>query len=158
VRSDEHNRAIDKLLVLAVPVAIFVYASTRPISRLKPEMPAEFVEAPRYATARQRTAEERIAQAYWNCAVSLIQWRYTYGSRLPDDPPPDAFQIGALDPTGSSLRESSRLRYWRKLQKLWNSPDAWTTSREWSTHWLTDPVRNGIEDFREYFSDLIHTG
>lgn len=152
-----YNRAIDKLLVIAVPVALFVYASTRPVTQLRPDMPPIFLATPRQASAQQRAAEKRIAQAYWDCTVALIQWRYTYGSPLPDGPPDD-FQIGGQTAAALKLAQASRLRYWRQLQKLWNSPDVWITSREWSTRWLTDPLNHGVEGIREYFRDLIKTG
>jgi hypothetical protein len=157
MRADAHNRVIDKLLIIAFPAALFVYASTRPVTRLSPDMPRSFVDVPRHASAQERRGEERIAQAYWNCVATLIQWRYTYGSPLPGDPPDD-FQIGALTGATPKAAQDSRIRYWRRLQRIWDTPQAWTTSREWSTLWLTDPLNHGIEGIRQYFRDLIKTG
>lgn len=152
-----YNRAIDKLLVFAVPVALFIYASTRPVTQLSPDMPRSFVDPPRHASATARAAEERAAQAYWDCTVTLIQWKYTYGSPLPEYPPDD-FEIGALAGATPKADQESRARYWRRLQKVWNLPDTWISSRGWSTRWLTDPLSHGVEGAREYFRDLTKTG
>jgi hypothetical protein len=113
-------------------------------------MPAKFVDSPRHANAHQRTREERMAHAYWDCAVTLMQWQYTYGSPLPNKPPDD-FRVDTTDVIPWKADPASRLRYWHRLQKLWNSPDSWTTWHEWSMRWLTDPVSHATEDIREYF-------
>jgi hypothetical protein len=152
-----YHRVMSRLVLLAVPTALFVYASSQPITRLRPDMPSNFVDPPRNASAQQRAREERVAQAYWDCAVTLMQWQYTYGSPLPNKPPDD-FQVDTADAVSWQVPPESRLRYWRRLQTLWNSPDAWTTWREWSTRWLTDPLSHGLEGIREYFRNLIQTG
>jgi hypothetical protein len=150
-------RAVGKLLVLVIPVALFISASMRPVMRLNPEMPRGFVDASAHASAQERAAEERTAHAYWDSVVELIQWKYTFGSSLPDDPPDD-FEIGTLAGVIPNAEEDSRVRYWHRMQKLWNSPDSWITSRQWNIHWLTDPVSHDIESIREYVRDLIKTG
>jgi hypothetical protein len=152
-----YHRVISRLVLLAVPTALFAYASSRPVTRLRPDMPARFVDAPRHASAQQRAAEQGVAQAYWDCAVTLMQWQYTYGSQLPNKPPDD-FQADTAEAVSWKADPESRLRYWRRLRKLWNSPDAWTTWREWSMRWLTDPLSDGVEAIREYFRNLIQTG
>ncbi len=152
-----YNRAIDRLLIIAVPAALFVYASTRPVIRLSPDMPPGFAEVPPHASPQQRAAEEHIAQAYWNQAVTLIQWRYSYGSPLPVEPPDD-FQIGAQSAGTAKTARDSQLRYWLRLRRFWDVPSTWTTSHEWNTHWLTDPISNGVEGIQEYVRDLIRRG
>jgi hypothetical protein len=148
-----YHRVISRLILLAVPTVLFAYASSRPVARLRPEMPASFVDPRRHANARQRAQEKRVAQAYWDCAVTLMQWQYTYGSPLPNEPPDD-FQVDTADAISWQAPPDSRLRYWRRLQKLWNSTDAWTTWREWSMRWLTEPISQGIEDIRAYFQPI----
>lgn len=152
-----YNRRADRILIIALPAALFVYASTRPVLRLQGTMPAQFADIRPSVSAAQRAEEERIAGAYWNCAVTLMQWRYTYGSPLPEDPPDD-FQIDAADAVFQRDAASSRLLYWQRLRRVWTLPQAWEASREWSTHWLTQPVSNGAEGIREYFRDLIRNG
>jgi hypothetical protein len=152
-----YNRVINRFLLIAVPVALFVYASWRPVTRLSPQMPPTFVDISRQASAPERATEEHIAQAYWDCAVTVIQWEYTYGSSLPDNPP-DEFQMYAGDSVNLGVHPDSRLRYWWRLQQAWYSPETWTTSREWTMRWLTDPFNHGVEGIRGYFRSLIKTG
>lgn len=166
------ERKVDRFLIVAVPVALFVYASTRPIARLRADVPPRFVDVPASASRKQRAEEERRAQAYWNCALSFVQWRYTYGSPLPDDPPED-FRVGAESavPTEAAAgaapaaghskdrsQDQARLRYWRRLRQVWTSPDCWSFSREWSTQWLTEPVMGAVRWIENYLGDLTRSG
>jgi hypothetical protein len=61
-----HNRKLDRLLILIVPAALFVYLSTRPHVRLRADMPRQFVDIPASAGPKQREAEERLAREYWS--------------------------------------------------------------------------------------------
>jgi hypothetical protein len=97
-------------------------------------MPAEFVDVSNIDNARQRILEQKLAKAYWDCAVETIQWQYTYGSRLPQDPPQNFVPAGA-DLT--TLAPTTRARYWRKLQEVWYMPTAWQKNYEWDTSWTT---------------------
>lgn len=156
-RSLHYNRGLDKVVILLIPAAFFVYASTRTVLRLRAVMPTQFVEAPATATPRQRAAEERIALAYWNCALTFIQWKHTYGSVLPEEPPAD-FRIDdkAIGPPGAGA--ASRLRYWRRLRQLWFLPDAWASSPEWSTQWLTGPVIKVVDAVESFVNGLWRSG
>lgn len=144
------SRVVNRLVLLSIPVALLVYFSRQPVMRLKPEMPSTFADVPVQASFSQQAAEERIAQGYWKCASTLIQWQYTYGSPLPDKPPVD-FQLDPSEAAASNVRPDSRRRYWRRLQQFWNSPDNWVTSYKWSTNWATDLLNHGVEGIREYF-------
>jgi len=153
------SRRLDKLLILVVPTAFFLYLSSRPVFRLRVEMPSRFVDlAPSSASPRQREEERQVALDYWNCAVTMIQWKYAYGSPLPLDPP-DEFRVYArLGDTARPARGKdqaldARVRYWKRLRQLWVSPDTWKTSREWSMAWLTDPIYRLIDGFDTYFKD-----
>jgi len=132
-----YNRRIDRALLVLVPVALFVYESTRPMQRLKTEMPAEFAESS--ATGKQKAAQTQLAGEYWNVVLAEIQWRYTYGSPLPDTPP-DGFRLLQRTAPGPEPLAASRFRYWHRLQQIWLKPESWETSREWSTQWLTEPI------------------
>lgn len=186
--------------MVTVPAVLFVYASTRPIVRLRADMPPRFADVSKTAGVAQRKVEQRLAETYWNCALTFIQWKYSYGSPLPDHPP-DEFRIrvampavpgpsnakapqepdaglngGGLagsDPDGveaagaaARLRrkrpppdpvEDSRLRYWRRLQELWVSPEAWQRSREWNTEWMTGPVTEAVEWSEDYVRNWTGT-
>ena len=129
---------MQKLIIfvgLLVAAGFFIMQSLSPIYRLRPVMPADFVDAPSSSTAEKRAAEQSLARAYWDCAVNQIQWRYGYGYRLPQDPPSD-FIITSLGE--SSADPLIRARYWLMLQRVWYVPDNWTKSYRWDTRWLTD--------------------
>jgi hypothetical protein len=129
-------------VVLLVAAGLFAMQSVSPIYRLRPVMPPEFVDAPSSWPAEKRAAEEKLARAYWDCAVNEIQWRYGYGYRLPQDPPSD-FVITSLGE--ASADPVIRARYWLMLQRVWYVPDNWTKSYRWDTRWFTD----WVESFRK---------
>lgn len=149
-----YNRKVDRLLILIVPAALFVYASTRPHVRLRADMPPEFVDIPASAGPKQREMEEKLASEYWRCVQSSIQWKYTYGSPLPEVPPED-FRVERSAAPGAESAAASRLRYWRRLEKIWVLPSSWVTSHEWSIDWLINPIHKGIEWIDNYVKDLF---
>jgi hypothetical protein len=157
-----YNRAIDKFLILLLPITWFAYYSWRPIYRLRADMPAQFVDLPAAASAAERAREQRLAQAYWNLARTAFRPRYAFGSPLPDEPPLD-FKLGPSEGTAPPARteakvtraeaSDSRLRYWRKLQQLWLEPYAWEAKREWSTAWFTGPFLRLYVNLQDYVSN-----
>lgn len=126
-------------LVLLVLVGLFAEASFRPIYRLRATMPMEFLDARSSSPAEKRAAEERIARAYWDCAVNVIQWKYGYGYRLPQDPPSD-FIVTSQDLEEASKDSATRAHYWLMLQRVWYVPDNWTKNYQWDKRWLSDWV------------------
>src|SRR5207247_11272960 len=87
------RQKFDKALVLLILVVGFCLLSYRPISRITPEMPKEFLDISSIGNTRQRIAEERLANAYWDCVVTNIQWEYHYGFSLPHAPPKDLLHV-----------------------------------------------------------------
>jgi hypothetical protein len=152
-----HNRMLGRLLILMVPAALFVYLSTRPHVRLRADMPPQFVDIPASAGPKQRETEERLARDYWNCALTVIQWKYTHVLQLPDSPP-EQFWASTQLPPGSEPISSSRVRYWHRLQRVWLQPSSWVTSQTWSTDWLTKPIARTLNRFENYFRELIQGG
>jgi hypothetical protein len=152
-----HHRMLDRLLILIVPAALFVYLSTRPHVRLRADMPPQFVDIPASAGPKQREAEERLAREYWSCALTVIQWKYTYGVRLPDSPP-EQFQPNTQLAPCSEPISSSRVRYWHRLQRVWLQPSSWVTSQTWSTDWLTTSIAKTLNWFDNYFKGWIQRG
>jgi hypothetical protein len=116
---------------------IFAYRSTRAVMHLQAEPPAEFMDVRPEWDAKQRRIEERLAQAYWQCAVKVMQQRYPFSTLLPGEPPPE-FKIDARAfpdlPPGISLE---RDRYWQNLRKVWVKPEAWSRTYELDTNWFT---------------------
>jgi hypothetical protein len=120
-------------------------------------MPPQFVDIPASAGPKQQEAEERLAREYWSCVLTVIQWKYTYGSPLPDSPP-EEFRVNTQLAPGSEPVSSSRVRYWHRLQQVWLLPSSWVTSREWSTDWLTGPLKEGRAWIDNYFRNLFAQG
>lgn len=122
--------------------------------KLQGDVPPQFLDGSPAARPSHRASEERVAQAYWNCAVTLIQWKHTYGTPLPENPPDD-FRIDAKTYGADAAGEASRLRYWNKLREAWLLPECWRQSREWSVAWLTEPVSKAANGLSDYFGDLF---
>lgn len=124
-------------LVSIFLVGGFLYKSIARVMVLKPDAPAEFLDAQRSWSPRQRQAEEGLGRAYWETARRLSRTTHHFGDRLPADPPGE-FSVDAK--THPSLAESpaaARARYWRNLHEVWNNPTVWETKYEWHTGWLT---------------------
>jgi hypothetical protein len=153
-----YNRKVDRLLLLVVPLGLFIYASTRPHVRLRADMPPQFVDISASAGPKQRTAEETLARKYWQCVETTIQWKYTYGSPLPETPPMDFRVEKSADSGSDAAATSSRMRYWRRLQRVWVLPSSWVTSHAWSTTWLTDPIKDAFNWLNNYITNLFAKG
>ena len=80
------RRKYDMVVIIVLLLALLAFASSRSEFRLQSDMPAEFFDANR-VPREKRISEEKVAKAYWDCAVKDLQWKYSYTSRLPDDPP-----------------------------------------------------------------------
>src|SRR5690348_9855496 len=112
------KRKTDKYVILLLAGGLFCFFSYRPRFRIATQMPLEFLDTSQVKTKAQRTAEEKLANAYWACVVNSIQWKFTYGNRLPPVPPPEfAITGGDLTPASDI---SARARYWQKVQQVWN--------------------------------------
>jgi len=79
------NRKYDKATILIIAAGLLAYASFQPKFRLRTALPREFIDESSSWPAEKRVSEEKVARAYWNCAVTQIQWKYGYGHRLPQD-------------------------------------------------------------------------
>ena len=85
------KRSIDKVVVVTVLGASFVVASVRPTSRLRMDMPQEFVDASAPAGGSIQASEQETAKAYWLCATTVIEHEYSAPSQmtLALNPPPE---------------------------------------------------------------------
>ncbi|MCU1297118.1 MAG: hypothetical protein JWO91_1396 [Acidobacteriaceae bacterium] len=135
------HRKHDVTVIVAFVVCVVIYASFRSELRLRPEMPLEFFNGSRIAPEK-RASEEKIAKAYWDCAVKQVQWKYGYAHRLPDEPPPE-FLISSHEIGPAANDEAVRQRYWQRLREIWNVPSAWRTRYEWSSVSLRESLRSG---------------
>ncbi len=111
-------------------------------------MPVEFFD-PSSVPASKRASEEKIARAYWNCAVTQVQWKYGYAHRLPEEPPPD-FTVTSEQAGNATKDPALRERYWQKLRGLWGVSTMWERHYEWNT----DTLRNSLQSGGRWLEDL----
>jgi len=123
------NRKYDRGLIVLIVLVILAFAALQPRFTLRPDMPAEFADL-QSIPPKKRPAEEKIARAYWNCAVTQIQWSYGYGRRLPDDAPPE-FAVQADELASQANDPATRDRYWLGLQRVWYLPSTWNKTYGW---------------------------
>ncbi|MFB3922064.1 MAG: hypothetical protein ACE145_10095 [Terriglobia bacterium] len=131
------------LVLLALVAGTFAYFSYRPAARLRPVPPKTFLDTPKNWDVKRRAAEERVALAYWGVAIEKVQFKYPFGSVLPDDPPPE-FLPSEKD-SGIDRSPATRARYWKKIRETWDLPEAWDKSYQWSVQWFYD----GLVDFQQ---------
>jgi len=147
------------LWLLAIPLGLFILLSIRPVMRLRVEPPAEFLDMQfgRW-DAKRRAVEERVARAYWERAVQLVQWKHSFGTPLPDNPPPEfniegkGFQRGSVE-----AGPVTRARYWKKLRDAWVLPQAWDKSYEWNTDWIHATLGSLQETARRLVEDILRS-
>ena len=125
------RRKYDIAIIVALVLAGLAYASLTSEFRLKENMPAEFFD-PSQVPQAKRDPEEKVAKAYWTCAVKEIQWKYGYASRLPDEPPPE-FGITSTEVGPIAKDEAVRRHYWQQLRATWHVQSAWKDEYVWSS-------------------------
>jgi len=129
------QRPIGSLVALCLaaiaPTALFIYLSTRPVTRLQDEPPATFFDSRQGLSSKQAATAERLARAYWDWASQHLQRKYPFGTALPDEPPP-GFEVDGRDFPKGAEGDLVRHRYWRKLREVWGQPQAWETSNGWN--------------------------
>ncbi len=130
-----HGWGLFPWIVLAVLAVLYVSQSTRAITRLRSYPPPEFVELNPDWSVDRRQAERNLARAYWECALTTVQWEYSFASTLPSEPPA---QFNVEDKGyargNSAISYATRLRYWRKLQQVWSERETWEKSYEWDPY------------------------
>jgi hypothetical protein len=143
------------VFVIVVVAVILAVAPIRPHIRLQSEMPLVFVDAPRSWPLEKWEAEARVAKLYWNCAVNAIQWKYEFGSSLPENPP-EEFTITAPGQRAGVTDSNVRLRYWRKITKVWDQPIYWKEDYSWKLWRWLEPLRSVAEWLKEHMGSAIN--
>ena len=138
------SRPFEKVLIVAAIAGFFVIISLRPAYQLRGDMPEDFIEVPGSGAPEKQAAEEKIARAYWDCAVKVIQWEYGFGQTLPPQPPVD-FRITKNDSEIDAVEAAGRAHYWLRLQKVWYAPSIWKRNFEWDFSWVHRPVELGLQ-------------
>jgi hypothetical protein len=147
------NRNFDKLAVVLIFVGLFLYASITPVHRLRPEMPKVFGLSPSSWPAEKRAEEARVAQAYWNCVISTIQWKYGFASQLPADPPSE-FRIDQAEVGPVAGDPATRARFWWKLKEVWYLPGTWKNGYEWDSSWVSRWPRSAAKNIQDFLGKL----
>jgi hypothetical protein len=146
------KRKFDKIVVVLVLAGIFIYASFRPSFHLRTDMPAGFMSSPTAGTGHGQNHEAEVANAYWKCAVTQVQWKYGYGYQLPETPPAE-FAVASTKLSSAAIADT-RDRYWRNLRELWYDPNTWVTEYKWDFRWAGNPLHSAGDWLRQHFSKL----
>src|SRR6516165_8076371 len=102
-------------IAVGVLVFVFVALSIESSLVLNSEPPSDFVNTQVLAGK----AKPELAAKYWEVAVRLIQWKYSFASALPVRPPDDFALIGTGEERGNSENLAVRFTYWEKLREEW---------------------------------------
>ena len=142
-------------LLVLLPVAVVFALCYRPVMRLKPQPPAGFAETKTEWDATRQAAEDRAAQAYWQLAINLVQWRFPFGTELPPDPMPE-FRLDEKDFPRSSIAAapSTRARFWNKLRMTWPQSQAWGETYVWNTDWLRESMSSAMDAISRFTDNL----
>jgi len=143
----------DKLLILVLLAGLFAFLSYRPKFQINKQVPVEFLSSSEPEPRARTAAEERMAKAYWDCVVNNIQWKYNYGSRLPQDAPPE-FIVIRSDLGANAADGETRARYWRKLQQVWYLPSTWKKEYVWDASWTTRWIET-LKDFTRWLQSRL---
>ena len=146
------KQKFDWIMVVLLAFGLFLYASYQPRFRLRPVMPAEFIDEPLSRASHNPSLEAGIASAYWSCLATTIQWQYSYGHALPADPPADFTVMPASGVVAEDT--ATRMRYWRRAQHVWYLPTAWQKEYEWNFNWTTDWIQSGGDVLHHLFERL----
>lgn len=147
------RRKYDVLAIVGLVLIVVSIASFRSEFRLRPEMPTVFFDG-KHLAAGKRASEERIARAYWNCAVEQVQWKYGYAHRLPDDPPEEFSVSPAL--IGPAANDASvRRYYWQKLHTAWSISSVWKNNWEFSFVAFRQSLRTGGDWWKELVRSVV---
>lgn len=136
------TQKMNRLMVAAILAGLlaFGYSTFRPKLRLRSEMPKTFIDDSKTLPATRGPQEERLARAYWQCALS-VQWQYAYGQRLPDEPPPE-FLVTTREAGTAASDTGSRVRYWRRLQGAWYVKSNWEKTYSFDLSQLTRSLQS----------------
>ena len=139
-------------LLVLVPVGAVFGLCYRPVLRLKPEPPAQFVEMHKEWDATRQAAEDRAAQGYWQLALNIVQWKFAFGTELPVEPIAE-FRLDEKDfpRSGIAAAPATRAHYWKKLRETWPLPQYWSRTYVWNPGWLPE----SLSDFMDAVSRFV---
>jgi hypothetical protein len=147
------RRKYDIAIIIGIVLVLLLLASFRSEFRLQAEIPKEFFDSTR-VPREKRSSEQKIARAYWDCAVKEVQWKYGYAHRLPDDPPAE-FLLSPADVGPIAKDETVRRFYWQKLRATWNLSSAWKNQWELSFSTFRQSLRTGGDWWKELVRSIV---
>lgn len=144
------------LLLILLPLAVVFALCYRPVMRLKPQPPAGFVDVQQGWDATRQATEDRAAQAYWQLAVNLLQWRFPFGTELPADPIAE-FRLAEKDFPRSTIAAApaTRIRYWNKVRATWPLSSSWSETYVWNTDWLKESLSSFMEAILRFTDNIL---
>ncbi|HEV2387262.1 MAG TPA: hypothetical protein VGS20_08405 [Candidatus Acidoferrales bacterium] len=103
--------------------AVFVRMTPQKVisMQLRNQAPNGWVTVNAAWSAKRRSHELQLAQAYWMIAVNDLQHRYAFNTELPPNPPPE-FKVDTADLKDDA---ATRTHYWDEMRVLWTNPDTW---------------------------------
>ena len=149
------NRKFDAFVVLVI-IGLLGYATLQPQYRLREDPPLEFLREAHSMSLQKRAMEDKIARAYWKCAVTEIQWQYGYAHRLPQFAPAE-FAIAREEFGAAASDADVRARYWNKLQEVWYMRTVWNKEYGWNFRSLGERFQAAGRWFEERVSLLFHS-
>jgi hypothetical protein len=147
------HRKHDVVAIIVVVLCVLAYASFRSEFRLREQMPASFFDASHVPKDRQ-AAEEKVARAYWKCAVEQIQWKYGYAHRLPDEPP-EEFAVTEEDAGAAAHDAALRSHYWIRLRTMWNESEIWHEKYDWSPISLKESLQSAGQWLERHMRSIV---
>ncbi len=97
-----------------------------------------------------RAANPELADQYWVLAVQVIQWKYPFGTALPQNPLPEFTATPDIIARDRSAA-GSRQQYWNLLRQLWSRPEVWHRTLEFDIGWVV----RALESVTDFVSSLV---
>jgi hypothetical protein len=135
MRPDYGRMSLWPVGVVAV-IVILAVASITPVVRLNSAPPSDFVAL----RSSAKSSDAARAAGYWDAAVSVVQWKYSRTSSLPEQVPVD-FRL--VDESGKGTNGDSpaaRAAYWEELREEWLKADNWHTTYSFDMSWIVRDV------------------
>lgn len=147
------RRKYDIAIIIGIVLVLLSVASFRSEFRLQSDMPTQFFDGT-HVPREKRASQEKIAKAYWNCAVKEVQWKYGYAHRLPEQPP-EEFALSPEEVGPGASDAGLRLYYWQKLRSVWNISSVWKNQWEFSFFTFRQSLRTGGDWWKELVRSLV---
>jgi hypothetical protein len=137
------RRRYERIAIPVLLAGVVVFASSRERVQLRPDMPPTFTPRSVAAGGREDSEEERrIARAYWDCAIEVVQPERGYRMNLPlPRSAPAEFSIAAQRGSQTPEEAAARDHYWNELREIWFQESTWVRWREWDFSWLRNPIQ-----------------